>query len=97
MYGLINMSLFLILMNYIAALVAVQMLRGDMQADTSMNFKEIFNSFLAMYQVMSSENWTDILYDSGKAEIKLSQTVLVLILFSVWELFANCKLPFNPG
>ncbi|KAF5341523.1 hypothetical protein D9758_012561 [Tetrapyrgos nigripes] len=89
MYGLINMSLFLILMNYIAALVAVQVLRGDLGSDTNMNFKELFNSFLAMYQVMSSENWTDILYSTGQAEQKLSQTVLVLILFSVWELFAN--------
>ena len=51
MYGMVNMSLFLILANYIAALVGAQLLRGDMSTDTTMNFKEIYNSFLAMYQV----------------------------------------------
>ncbi|THU96001.1 hypothetical protein K435DRAFT_778779 [Dendrothele bispora CBS 962.96] len=89
MYGLFNMSLFLILINYIAALVAVQLLRGDVDADTNMNFKEIFNSFLAMYQIMSSEDWGGVMYDSSKAELQLSQAVIVIILFSVWELFAN--------
>ncbi|KAK7445064.1 calcium channel protein [Stygiomarasmius scandens] len=89
MYGLFNMSLFLILINYIAALVAVQLLRGDMSVGSNMNFKEIFNAFLAMYQVMSSENWTDVLYQAAEAELKLRQTVLVIILISVWELFAN--------
>lgn len=51
MYGMVNMSLFLILANYIAALVAAQLLRGDMPSSSTMNFKEIYNSFLAMYQV----------------------------------------------
>ena len=49
LYGLVNMSLFLILANYLAALVAVQLLRGDMSSSDNMNFKEIYNSFLAMY------------------------------------------------
>ena len=48
---MVNMTLFLILANYIAALVGVQLLRGDMSGDINMNFKEIYNSFLAMYQV----------------------------------------------
>ena len=48
---MVNMTLFLIFANYLAALVGVQLLRGDMPGDTNMNFKEIYNSFLAMYQV----------------------------------------------
>lgn len=51
MYGMVNMSLFLILANYVAALVAVQLLRGDLSSSVTMNFKEVYNSFLAMYQV----------------------------------------------
>lgn len=50
LYGLINMTLFLILANYIGALVAVQLLRGDLPGAVNMNFKEVYNSFLAMYQ-----------------------------------------------
>ncbi|KAF6754799.1 high-affinity cell membrane calcium channel [Ephemerocybe angulata] len=89
MYGLVNMSLFLLLVNYIAALVAVQLLRGDLGNDTSINFGELFNSFLAMYQVFSSENWVDVLYGAAQAEIALGQTVISLVFISGWMLFAN--------
>jgi hypothetical protein len=85
------MSLFLLLVNYIAALVAVQLLRGDLGGDTAINFGELFNSFLAMYQVFSSENWVDVLYGAAEAEIDLGQTALCLIFISAWMLFANCE------
>ncbi|KAF7334437.1 hypothetical protein MVEN_02273100 [Mycena venus] len=42
MYGLVNMTLFLILVNFIAALVSVQFLRGDLSADQTMNFGTLF-------------------------------------------------------
>lgn len=90
MYGLANMSLFLILVNYIAALVAVQLLRGDFDEGTSVNFGQLFNSFLAVYQVFSSENWTNVLYGAATAESQLGQTVIVVIFISGWMLFANC-------
>lgn len=89
MYGLANMTLFLLLMNYVAALIAVQLLRGDMTSDISMNFGQIFTSFLAVYQVFSSENWTDVLYDSTEAEIPLGQSVVVALFVTAWMLFAN--------
>ena len=94
MYGLANMALFLMIVNYLAALVAVQLLRGDYGNDVTVNFGEIFNSFLAMYQVFSSENWPDILYGAGMAEIKLGQTVVVVIFVTAWMVFANCKSSF---
>lgn len=50
MTGLANMVLFLLLTNYIAALVAVQLLRGDLPEDTDMNYSQISLSFLGMYQ-----------------------------------------------
>ncbi|KAG2002361.1 high-affinity cell membrane calcium channel, variant 2 [Coprinopsis cinerea AmutBmut pab1-1] len=89
MYGLVNMSLFLMLVNYIAALVAVQLLRGDLGNDANINFGELFNSFLAMYQVFSSENWVDVLYGAGQAQIELGQTAISLFFISAWMLFAN--------
>lgn len=95
MYGLANMALFLMIVNYLAALVAVQLLRGDYGNDVTVNFGEIFNSFLAMYQVFSSENWPDILYGAGMAEIKLGQTVVVVIFVTAWMVFANCKSLFS--
>ncbi|KAL0565893.1 calcium channel protein [Marasmius crinis-equi] len=89
MYGLINMSLFLILVNYIVALFAIQFLRGDLTTDNSINFGHVFNAFLGVYQVFSSENWTDVLYDSSDAETKLGQTVVAVLFLSGWMLFAN--------
>jgi hypothetical protein len=46
-----NMIVFLLLMVFLSALVAVQMIRGDMDSDINMNFSQIYNAFLAMYQV----------------------------------------------
>lgn len=89
------MSLFLLLVNFIAALVAVQLLRGDVpgsgSTSGSINFGGIFNAFLGVYQVFSSENWTNVLYGTVQAEIPLSQAVILAIFFSAWLLFANCK------
>jgi hypothetical protein len=94
MYGLANMALFLMIVNYIAALVAVQLLRGDFGNDVTVNYGEVFNSFLAMYQVFSSENWADILYGAAMAEVALGQTLVVLFFVTGWMLFANCKSSF---
>lgn len=91
MYGLTNMSLFLILVNYLAALVSVQLIRGDMSSGDAVNFSQLYNAFLAVYQVFSSENWTDVLYGAGQAELGLGQTVVVVLFISFWLLFANCK------
>jgi hypothetical protein len=94
MYGLANMALFLMIVNYLAAIVAVQLFRGDFGNDVYINFGEVFNSFLAMYQVFSSENWTDILYDAGQAEVPLGQTVIAVIFVTAWMVFANCTSSF---
>ena len=91
MYGLANMTLFLLLINYLSALVAVQMLRGDLGSDEAMNFGQMWTSFLAIYQVFSSENWTDILYDTGTAESGRGQSVLVVLFFVGWFFLANCE------
>jgi len=86
------MSLFLILVNFIAALISVQMLRGDIGSDKTMNFGQLFTAFLAIWQIFSSENWTDVLYLSMTAEVGLGQTVIIAIFLTCWLLFANCEL-----
>ena len=91
MYGLANMALFLIIVNYIAALAAVQLLRGDF-VSAQVDFGQVWNSFLAMYQVFSSENWPTVLYAAATTEIPFGQAVVALIFISAWFLFANCKL-----
>ena len=88
--GLVNMVLFLMIVNYLAALFVSQILRGDMPSNLSMNFGEIFTSFLAVYQVFSSENWTTVLYSTAQAEVPLGQAVVVILFFVGWFFFANC-------
>lgn len=95
MYGLANMSLFLILVNFIAALVSVQLLRGDIGSDKPTNFGQLYNAFLGVYQVFSSENWVDVLYGATEAERRLGQTIIVALFISSWMLFANCESTSN--
>ncbi|KAF8752940.1 Ion transport protein [Rhizoctonia solani] len=89
MTGLANMVLFLILTNYIAALVAIQLLRGDLPEDTDMNYSQIPLSFIGMYQIFSSENWTDVLYNATASEVQFKQTIIVAIFLCGWFFFAN--------
>jgi hypothetical protein len=93
MYGLVNMTLFLLLVNYIASLASVQILRGDLAGSQAMNFGQLFTAFLAIYQISSSENWTNVLYSAATAEITLGQTVIIATFLTCWLLFANCMLP----
>lgn len=87
------MTLFLLLVNLLAALVCVELIRGDMTDSTTLNFGQLWNSFLAVYQIFSSENWTNVMYDAADAEISLGQAVIVTVFLSSWFIFANCKSP----
>ncbi|KAH9931746.1 Ion transport protein-domain-containing protein [Amylocystis lapponica] len=89
MYGLANMTLFLLLINFVAALVGVQLLRGDVPQGNFIDWGQVYNAFLAVYQVFSSENWTDVLYNSAQAEVALRQAPVVILFISIWMFFAN--------
>ncbi|KAG5652105.1 hypothetical protein H0H81_006278 [Sphagnurus paluster] len=89
MYGLANMTLFLMMINYIAALASVQFLRGDMGEDSPIQFGDVWNAFLGVYQICSSENWTDLLYGATGAEIQLGQATITAIFMSCWLFFSN--------
>ncbi|KAK7989247.1 Transferase [Apiospora arundinis] len=65
--GIANLMLFVFLITFIMAIFAVQLFRGElpMYEDGELNrisFYNIYNAFLGMYQILSSENWTEILY-----------------------------------
>lgn len=66
--GIGNLIIFVFLITFIMAIFAVQLFRGEIplrdENDNLINvsFYNIFNSFLGMYQILSSENWTTILY-----------------------------------
>ncbi|KAL2269870.1 hypothetical protein VTJ83DRAFT_2054 [Remersonia thermophila] len=67
--GIMNLMVFVFLITFLMSIFASQLFRGQIPpADSdgepiSVPFNTIYNSFLGMYQVLSSENWTDILYN----------------------------------
>ncbi|KAI1115137.1 ion transporter [Nemania sp. NC0429] len=67
--GIGNLIIFVFLITFIMAIFAVQLFRGEIPLHDddgnliNISFYNIFNSFLGMYQILSSENWTTILYD----------------------------------
>ncbi|KAI2616587.1 Ion transport protein-domain-containing protein [Hypoxylon sp. NC1633] len=67
--GIGNLIVFVFLITFIMAIFAVQLFRGEIPLYDDngelvrISFYNIFNSFLGMYQILSSENWTSILYD----------------------------------
>ncbi|KAG1784884.1 uncharacterized protein HD556DRAFT_1314686 [Suillus plorans] len=89
LYGLVNMTIFLLVVNLLAVLVCVELIRGDMNDSIGLNFGQLWNSFLAMYQLFSSENWTNILYSTAITGISLGQVVIVIIFLCSWLIFAN--------
>ncbi|KAG9016762.1 calcium channel protein [Tulasnella sp. 427] len=89
MNGLWNMTLFLMIVNLLGALIAVQLFRGDVKSDNHMNFAETYSAFLAMYQVFSSENWTDILYLTADSEAQYKQALIAVFFYVGWFFFAN--------
>lgn len=65
--GIANLMMFVFLMTFLMAILAAQLFRGEIPVydDGELNtvsFYTIYNSFLGMYQVLTSENWTGILY-----------------------------------
>lgn len=67
--GIGNLMLFVAMITYLVSLLACQLFRGDIPQqdengeDIHITFYNIWNSFLGTYQILSSENWTTILYN----------------------------------
>lgn len=69
----------------------MQILRGDISnqnGTVEMTFYQTWNSFLAMFQILTSENWTTVLYSAITAQPHLWQIALVAVLLCGWLLFA---------
>ncbi|MBW0462341.1 hypothetical protein O181_002056 [Austropuccinia psidii MF-1] len=92
--GLVNMFLFLLGIIFFAAILACQLLRGLIPSsdETEMTFYTMWNSFLAMYQVFSSENWTSVLYSAMAAQASSNQAFISGILIAGWFLLSNLVL-----
>ncbi|KAG5980536.1 hypothetical protein E4U55_003925 [Claviceps digitariae] len=86
--GIANLMLFVFLMTFFVAIFASQLFRGqipkyDDGGDlVNISFFSIYNSFLGMYQILSSENWTEILY-SVTSNLKEFHTAWIGAIFLI--------------
>lgn len=66
--GISNLMLFVFLITLMMSIFASQLFRGEIPLyddngeNIEISFNTIWNSFLGMYQILSTENWTTILY-----------------------------------
>ncbi|KAI0913170.1 Ion transport protein-domain-containing protein [Ustulina deusta] len=92
--GIGNLIIFVFLITFIMAIFAVQLFRGEIPLrDESGNlieisFYNIFNSFLGMYQILSSENWTAILYNVTKYTTSYNTAWYGAIFLIAWFILA---------
>ena len=97
--GLLNLIVFVFLITFLTAIFAVQIFRGQFpkldinsQPDDEpihITFSDIYNGFIGMYQVLSSENWTILLYNSTQYDLIWNQAWIGAIFFISWFILAN--------
>ena len=93
--GLLNLIVFVFLITFLTAIFAVQIFRGEFpakditDASNHITFSDIYNSFIGMYQVLSSENWTILMYNSANYEYPWSTSWIGAAFFVLWFILAN--------
>ncbi|WFD22706.1 calcium channel protein [Malassezia equina] len=95
MSALFNMIAFLVMAIFLAALLSIQLLRGDIRSESEdgdafeFTWKQLFNGFLGVYQIFSSENWSDTLFNVVASSNRFEQGVISAIFLVGWFFFAN--------
>ncbi|KAL9131230.1 MAG: hypothetical protein Q9217_000772 [Psora testacea] len=93
--GLLNLIVFVFLITFLTAIFAVQIFRGEFpDHDISgqpvrITFADIYNGFIGMYQVLSSENWTILMYNATQYELRWSTAWIGAAFFVLWFILAN--------
>ncbi|KAF2761827.1 calcium-channel protein CCH1 [Pseudovirgaria hyperparasitica] len=93
--GLLNLILFVFLLTFLGAIFATQLLRGDIPEEDGngetirYNFFSMYNSFLAMYTILSSENWTTVLYTVTTFNRIHNTAWIGAAFFIIWFILAN--------
>ncbi len=88
--GIGNLMLFVFLITFLMAIFASQLFRGEIPShddgggEIRIPFNTIYNSFLGMYQILSSENWTDILYHVNGFTTRLNTAWVGAIFLIGW-------------
>ncbi|KAF7588841.1 calcium channel protein [Aspergillus hancockii] len=92
--GLLNLIIFLFMITFIASIFATQLFRGQIPEEDdgdaiAINFNNIYNSFLGMYIILSSENWTDMLYNATSYTYPFQTAWISATFVILWFIVAN--------
>ncbi|KAJ5717320.1 hypothetical protein N7488_002966 [Penicillium malachiteum] len=93
--GLLNLIFFLFLMTFLASIFATQLFRSQIPSEDPdgnsivITFADIYNSFLGMYQILSSENWTTILYNVTAYTTHFNTAWISASFIILWFIVAN--------
>lgn len=93
--GLLNLIVFVFLISFLAAIFAVQIFRGEIPVNDSngspipITFFDIYNAFVGMYQVLSSENWTKLMYNATQYDVGWNTAWIGATFFILWFILAN--------
>lgn len=93
--GIGNLMLFVFLITFLMSIFAVQLFRGELTPEDPYGetihttFFTIFNAFLGMYQVLSSENWTSNLYNITAFNTARNTAWIGAVFFIGWFILAN--------
>lgn len=93
--GLLNLIVFVFLITFLTAIFAVQIFRGEYPEEHTqgsvirITFSDIYNAYIGMYQILSSENWTSLLYNSTLYGEKWGEAWVGATFFVLWFILAN--------
>lgn len=91
---ILNITVFYYLITYLVAILACELLRGIIPQFTDgdqnfFQFQHLANSFVALYTISTTENWTDILYTAVEsADSKFAQGCIAAF-FIGWFILSN--------
>ncbi|KAJ5283996.1 hypothetical protein N7505_001976 [Penicillium chrysogenum] len=93
--GLLNLIFFLFLMTFLAAIFATQLFRSQIPHEDPggtpnlITFSNIYNSFLGMYQILSSEDWTTILFNATTHTTDFNTAWISAAFIVLWFIVSN--------
>ncbi|KAI8343217.1 Ion transport protein-domain-containing protein [Chlamydoabsidia padenii] len=96
--GIINLTFFTFVVLFLFSPIAMQLFGGDFEEiagidDPVMRFDNFYQSFLSLFQIMTGENWTDILYDAMESQayatVVFAGLFMLLLYFAIHYMVLN--------
>lgn len=88
-YTIWTLTIFLFGNTLFSGIVVTQLLRGLVPMNDELSFFDLGSSFLGMYSITTTENWTDLLYLVVEYSRNSFEGVLYATFFIIWFIYSN--------